>query len=156
MDPTGDLLGTRLRHLLELLDGDLAALYPELGLDGWRPRYTPFVRALVRLGPSSIHDLARAVSVTHSAASQTVAQMHRQGLVRLAKGADARQRIVHLTERTRVLLPKLDIEWAAASAAVADLDAELPYPLSDVVDAALRALRRRPMRDRIAARLAAG
>ena len=67
-------LGTLLRHLLELLDGDVQRAYDELGLD-YRPRYTPVVAALLDLGPSSIQDIARAAGITHSAASQTVAQM---------------------------------------------------------------------------------
>ena len=89
--------GTRLRHVLELLDGDVAQIYADLGLSDYRPRFSPVVRALVQLGPSSIRDLARTIGVTHSAASQTVAQMSKCGLVALGPGADARQRIVRLT-----------------------------------------------------------
>ena len=46
-------LGTLLRRLLDLLDGDVQRAYDELGLD-YRPRYTPVVVALLDLGPSSI------------------------------------------------------------------------------------------------------
>ncbi|MGC5021993.1 MarR family winged helix-turn-helix transcriptional regulator [Micromonospora sp. DT47] len=148
--PGPELLGTRLRHLLELLDGDVAALYADLGLPGFRPRYTPVIRVLARTGPASIRDLAAATGVTHSAASQTVAQLTRDQLVTLAPGADARQRIVHLTERAESLLPVLDAEWSATTAAAARFEAELSYPLSRLVDEALDALRRRPMRQRIA------
>jgi DNA-binding MarR family transcriptional regulator len=144
-------LGTRLRHLLELLEADVATLYPDLGLDDFRPRFTPVVRALDALGPSPIRELARALSVTHSAASQTVAQMDRRGLVRLEVGGeDARQRVVHLTERGRALVPVLAAEWEIVSAAAAELDAELPFSLGELVDEALRTLERRPFRDRIA------
>jgi DNA-binding MarR family transcriptional regulator len=143
-------LGTRLRHVLDLLDGDVARVYADLGLAGYRPRFSPVVRALVMLGPSPIRDLARAIGVTHSAASQTVTQMSRTGLVTLEAGADARQRIVHLTGRARALLPVIDAEWAATGAAAAELDAELPVPLGEVLAAVLRAVQRRPMRERIA------
>ncbi|GAA3435846.1 MarR family winged helix-turn-helix transcriptional regulator [Kutzneria kofuensis] len=146
---TGPGLGTRLRHLIELLDGDVAIVEEELGLTGFRPRYAPFLRTLATLGPSTIRDLAKAVEVTHSAASQTITQMDRQGLVSLSPGTDARQRIVDLTPRTRALLPKLEQAWQAAEAAGRELDAELPYPLSEVVIAATEALRRKPLRDRI-------
>ena len=136
--------------MLELLDGDAASVYEgSLGLADYRPRFSPVVRALVVLGPSPIRDLARAIGVTHSAASQTVAQMARSDLVRLEPGADARQRIVHLTDRARSLLPVIDAEWAATNAAAADLDAELPVPLGEIVAAVLRAIERRPMRERI-------
>ncbi|GAA2769831.1 MarR family transcriptional regulator [Nonomuraea dietziae] len=146
---SSELLGTRLRLLLDLLDDGVTALYPSLGLEGFRPRFTPILRQLAAEGPASIRDLARAIGVTHSAASQTVAQMAKEELVTLSPGADARQRIVRLTSRAEALLPALDREWAATSAAAAELDAELPYPLSRLVDEALEALRRRPMRDRI-------
>ncbi|HEY3873405.1 MAG TPA: helix-turn-helix domain-containing protein [Actinocrinis sp.] len=146
-----EVLGTRLRHLLELLDGDVAAVYTDLGIEGFRPRYAPIVLALTRAGPSSILALARATGVTHSAASQTVNQMAKDGLVVLAPGsADARQRIVRLTPRARRLLPLLEAEWEATTAAAAAFDAELSYPLSRLVDEAIGLLRERPMRSRIA------
>ena len=142
-------LGTRLRHVLELLDGDVAQVYADLGLSDYRPRFSPVVRALVQLGPSSIRDLARAIGVTHSAASQTVAQMSRCDLVALEPGADARQRIVRLTDRARSLQPVIDAEWAATGAAVEAMDAELPVPLGEMLAAILRAVERRPLRQRI-------
>src|SRR5262249_36433404 len=70
--PGPEVLGTRLRHLLELLEGDVAQVYADLGLAGFRSRYTPIVRILATAGPSAIRDLALAIGVTHSAASQTV------------------------------------------------------------------------------------
>ncbi|MGK5733831.1 MarR family winged helix-turn-helix transcriptional regulator, partial [Streptomyces sp. URMC 124] len=148
--PGPELLGTRLRRLLELLDGDVGAVYEDLGLAGFRPRFTPVVRALAASGPSAVRDLARAVGVTHSAASQTVARMAEEGLVVLAPGRDARQRVVSLTARAESLLPVLDAEWAATAAAAAEFEAELSYPLSRLVTEALDALGRRPMRQRIA------
>ncbi|MFF0448910.1 MarR family transcriptional regulator [Streptomyces sp. NPDC004609] len=148
--PGPELLGTRLRQLLDLLDGDVAAVYEDLGLRDFRPRFAPVVRALAASGPSAIRDLARAIGVTHSAASQTVAHMAAQELVVLAPGEDARQRVVRLTARAERLLPVLDAESAATTAAATALEAELSFPLSALVDEALDALRRRPMRRRIA------
>ncbi|GAA0591020.1 helix-turn-helix domain-containing protein [Kutzneria viridogrisea] len=150
---SSELLGTRLRHLLDLLDDGVAEVYAELGLTGFRPRFTPFARALAADGPASIRALAEAVGVTHSAASQTVAQMARQDLVALSPGQDARQRIVRLTPTGERLLPVLDREWAATSAAAREFDAELPYPLSRLVDEALAALQRRSMRERVVSEL---
>ena len=143
-------LGTLMRHVLELLDGDVARVYADLGVPDYRPRYSPVVRALVELGPLSIRDLAGAVGVTHSAASQTAAQMARHGLLTLERGADARQRIARLTERARALLPLIEAEWAATDAAAAELEAELPAALTEVLQAAERAVLSRPMRSRIA------
>ncbi len=107
------------------------------------------MRALVALGPSSIRDLARAISVTHSAASQTVAQMSRRGLVTLETGTDARQRIVRLTAKTEAMLPTIEAEWAVTEATVRELEAELPFPLSETLAAILRAVERRSLRQRL-------
>jgi DNA-binding MarR family transcriptional regulator len=143
-------LGTRMRHVLELLDGDVGGVYADLGVTDYRPRFSPVVRALVALGPLSIRDLAGAIGVTHSAASQTAAQMARDGLLTLEPGADARQRIARLTDRARDLLPLIEAEWAATDAAAAELEAELPAALGDILMAAERAVVSRPMRTRIA------
>lgn len=158
MEPTADMepapglsgLGTRLRHMFELLEGDVAKVYADLGLDDYRTRFSAVVRALVALGPSSIRDLAAAVGVTHSAASQTVAQLARVGLVSLEVGGDARQRIVHLTPRARDLLPVIETEWEVTEAAARELEAELPMPLTEIIAAVLAAVERRPFRERIA------
>jgi DNA-binding MarR family transcriptional regulator len=149
-EPLIEGLGTRMRHVLELLESDIAKVSADIGLTDYRPRFSPVVRALVVLGPSSIGDLARAIGVTHSAASQTVAQMSGRGLVTLEPGADARQRIVRLTAKTCALLPLIDAEWAATGVAAAELDAELPAPLGEILTAIIRAVQRRPFRQRIA------
>jgi DNA-binding MarR family transcriptional regulator len=143
-------LGTRLRHVLELLDGDVAKVYDELGLDEYRTRFSPIVKALVAAGPSSIRDLAEAIGVTHSAASQTVARLSRAGLVSLEVGGDARRRVVHLTERARALLPVIETEWDVTATAARELEAELPMPLTELIEAVLAAVERRPFRERIA------
>ncbi|MEU8840390.1 hypothetical protein AB0D97_14850 [Streptomyces roseus] len=74
------------------------------------PFVPPVVRVLAASGPSSIREPARGTGVTHSAASQTVAQVAREALVSFAPGADARQRIVRLTPKAESLLPVLDAE----------------------------------------------
>jgi DNA-binding MarR family transcriptional regulator len=153
-DPGPPLLGTWLRHLLDRLDGDVAAVYPALGLDeDFRPRFTPVILSLAAGGPVAIRDLAVTLGVTHSAASQTVAQLVRRRLVVLAPGADARQRIVRLTPEAEALLPALEREWAATAAAARAFEAELSYPLGRLITEALAALDRKPMRDRIGAEL---
>jgi DNA-binding MarR family transcriptional regulator len=142
-------LGTLMRHVLEEMDGDIASVLTDLGAAGYRPRFSPVVRALVALGPVPIRDLANAIGVTHSAASQTVAQMRTRGFIVISPGEDARQRVVHLTEKARALLPTIEAEWAATVSAAAELDAELPFPLAELVQAIAAALARRPFRQRI-------
>ncbi|MFI2631840.1 MarR family winged helix-turn-helix transcriptional regulator [Streptomyces collinus] len=150
--PDPAAVGTLLRHVLELLDGDVAAVYEEQGMAGYRPRFSPVVRALVAEGPLSVRDLAEAIGVTHSAASQTAAQMARAGLVtHTPDPLDARRRLVGLTAEARALLPRIEAEWEATSAAMAELDAELSMPLGELLAEVAQAVGRRPFRERVAA-----
>jgi DNA-binding MarR family transcriptional regulator len=141
-------LGTRIRHLLDLLDGDLTRVYREAGLD-YRPRYSPVIRALRELGPSSITALAANAGMTHSAVSQTVTEMKRRRLLHVTRGADARARKISLSSSAEQLLPQLDAHWAATAAAAAALDRELKTSLVAAVEDAIAALERRPFRTRV-------
>ncbi|NHF66799.1 MarR family transcriptional regulator [Xanthomonas hortorum] len=147
-------LGTLVRHLIEQLDGELEEVYAAAGLT-WRPRYTPVLRALLRVGPAPIKVLAQEIGISHSAASQTVAQMTKQRLTHLKPGADARERIVVLTPKARKMIPALQRQWAATNAAAAQLDAELSVPLSSILGEAIAALHQRPFSARIATAAAA-
>jgi DNA-binding MarR family transcriptional regulator len=142
-------LGTELRTLFERMDADVGSALAGLGLEGYRPRFSPVVRALVE-GPTSVRQLAAATGVTHSAASQTVAAMVRAGWVRQRVGEDARERIVDLTDAARDALPAIRAEWEVTAAALAALDAELPYPLSSFVADLRAALDRSSFRQRMA------
>src|SRR5690348_5551166 len=104
--PPTATLGTLLRHLIELLDGAVEQAYAGLALD-YRPRYTPVVRALLELGPASLRAISLRAGITHSAVSQTVAQMKKHGLVRYRPGRDARERIVALTPAAEAIVPAL-------------------------------------------------
>tara|TARA_R110002167_G_scaffold206514_1_gene410497 strand:- start:1034 stop:1519 length:486 start_codon:yes stop_codon:yes gene_type:complete len=150
MSSSAPTLGSRVRTLIELLDGEVESAYAASGLD-WRPRYTPVLRALTALGPTSIKAVAVAIGISHSAVSQTVSQMARDGLVVLRPGADARERIVVLTPKTEAMIPALEHQWAATNAAARALDAELSAPLSVILGEAIEALNRRPFGERIAA-----
>lgn len=144
-----EAVGTLLRHVHEVLDGDIANTYAALGLpEDYRPRFSPVIRVLAN-EPLSIRDLAGRIGVTHSAASQTVAQMTERDLVELRPGTDARQRIAHLTPHAETLLPIVEREWRAVTEAMAELDAELPAPLAEVLLAVLEAVERRPFRQRV-------
>ena len=143
-------LDARLRGLLEAMDADVALALSDLGVRDYRTRYSAVVRYVDEHGPSTIRKLADRLRVTHSAASQTVAEMERRGWVELRAGDDARQRLVRLTTKARRTLPAINAEWDATEAAAAALDAELPYSLSALIDDLAAALERRRFRDRIA------
>ncbi|MBZ6378191.1 hypothetical protein B5C34_01085 [Pacificimonas flava] len=141
-------LGTMLRHLIDLLDGDLEAIYARVA-PGYRPRYTPVVRALLKHQPCTIGAVAADAGITHSAASQTVAKMLKEGLVTSTPGDDGRERLISLSSRTEAALPALEEIWAATTAATAALDAELATPLIGAVEEAIRALDAKSFEKRI-------
>jgi DNA-binding MarR family transcriptional regulator len=148
-DPTEHTHWSSLRRLLATMDDDIARLYEERGVAGVRPRFTmPLIR-LGRRGPMTIRQLAESLGLTHSALSQTVSALRRDGLVTTKPGADARTREVQLTDRARELLPFLEAEWRATERAVAELDARIPYALTQVVRDLEAELVRRSFHDRI-------
>jgi DNA-binding MarR family transcriptional regulator len=143
-----------LRLLQAAMDADIGRLYAEAQIDGVKPS---FVMELIRLharGPMTITELAASVQRTHSGTSQKVAAMRAAGLVRTTPGADARSKKVALTAKARRLVGRLAAEWRATEAAVAEIEAEIPYPLSRVTRDIEEALRRKSFHDRIAEKLA--
>lgn len=151
-DPTRQSHIKPLMDLLRHMDDDIASLYAERGVTV-RTRFSIVLIRLHHRGPMTVRELAAEIDVTHSAMSQTVAALRRQGMVATAPGSDARTRTVSLTGRGRGTVPFLEAEWRATEASMAELEAELPYPLGRVVTDIADALRRRSFRDRIVAHL---
>ena len=140
--------GAALRRLLDQLDGALEAAYAADGLD-FRPRYTPIVRALDEHGPLTIRALQRLLGVSHSATSQTVAQMIARGLLTATPGRDAREKVVAATPVLDALMPRLRRHWDAATLTTAALDREAGGLLA-AVTRANEALARSPYAERLA------
>lgn len=141
--------GTHLRHVLDLLDAEATQIGAALVMPpDYRPRFAPPLRALAGLGPMSIRELAEAIGVTHSAASQTVAQLLKASLVTLTAGTDARQRIVSLTQRGVDLIPMIESEWEAVQTAMTSINAELSIPLDILLTEVEQAIHRRPLHER--------
>jgi DNA-binding MarR family transcriptional regulator len=136
------------------MDRDIAALYDDAGVRGFRPRFSPALIRLARHGPMTIRELADAVDVTHSAMSQTVASMRRSALVGSAPTTDGRTRAVRLTPKARQLVPFLEAEWRATERSLLELEEEIPYPLTRVVRDIEQALDRRSFGDRLRQHLA--
>jgi DNA-binding MarR family transcriptional regulator len=141
-----------LHTLLRRLDDEIGTVYTDRGVDV-RPRFVyPLIR-LAHTGPLTIRELAESLGRTHSAMSQTVTAMRNEGLVETESGQDARTRRVALTDKSRALVPLLEAEWRATEESVAEIDDELPYALSTVVEDLERVLARRSLRERLVARL---
>jgi DNA-binding MarR family transcriptional regulator len=153
-DPTEHSRWRPLRLLQAAMDAEIARLYAEAQVKGLKPS---FVMELLRLhahGPMTITELARSVQLTHSATSQKVAAMRAAGWVRTTAGPDARSKKVTLTAKARRITDRLAAEWRATEAAIADIETEIPYPLSRVVTDIEEALQRKSFHDRIAEKLA--
>ncbi|GAA4539952.1 MarR family winged helix-turn-helix transcriptional regulator [Pseudonocardia xishanensis] len=153
IDPTRESWLVPLKALLADMDGAIAELYARRGIAGVRPRFSMALIRLHHRGPLSVKELAAEVDVTHSAMSQTVSAMRREGLVESTPGPDARTRLVALTAKGADLVPFLEAEWRATEAAVAQLDGELPYRVTQVIADMAAALRERPFVDRISEQL---
>ncbi|GAA0308148.1 hypothetical protein GCM10009528_26830 [Kineococcus aurantiacus] len=148
-DPTHHSTLTPLFDLLNAMDDQIATVYARHGVTGVRPRFSKALIRLHRHGPMTIKALAAHLGVTHSAMSQTVTAMRRDGLLDTAPGEDARTRTVSLSDAGRSLVPFLEAEWRATEAAWAELDAEVPHPLHRVVTDLREALARRSFADRV-------
>jgi DNA-binding MarR family transcriptional regulator len=141
-------------RLLAQIDRDIAELYAQRDAEVGSMR---FVGPLLSLGASdagmTVKELAQARDVTHSAMSQTVAAMTQAGFVSTAQGADARHRVVELTERGRQLIPLIRAEWRATEATLREIDAEISHPLMGAVHEVVAALERRSFPARLRAHL---
>jgi DNA-binding MarR family transcriptional regulator len=153
-DPTLHSRWRPLRLLQARMDADIARIYREARIEGLKPSYVMELLRLHYAGPMTIGELAESVGRTHSATSQKVAAMRGAGLVRTKVAADARSRTVRLTAKANNLVGRLAAEWRATEAAVAEVEAEIPYPLSKVVADIEAALDRASFHERITRHLA--
>ncbi|MFJ9559840.1 MarR family winged helix-turn-helix transcriptional regulator [Streptomyces fuscichromogenes] len=154
IDPSEQSLWRPLRLLQAALDADIARIHSGQRIDGLKPSFVMELLRLHACGPMTIAELAESVQRTHSALSQKVAAMREAGWVETVVGDDARTRKVTLTAKARRVVGRLAAEWRATEAALADLEAEIPYPLSRVVSDIEQALERKSFHDRVAERLA--
>jgi DNA-binding MarR family transcriptional regulator len=154
-DPTEHSRWRPLRLLQAAMDADIERIYAEERVDRLKPNWVMELLRLHAHGPMTIGELAESVQRTHSALSQKVAAMRDAGWVRTSPGTDARSKKVALTPRATRVAGRLAAEWRATEAALAELEEEIPYPLSQVVNDIEAALSRKSFHDRIAAKLAA-
>ena len=154
-DPSEQSLWRPLRLLQSAIDDEIALVYAEARIEGLKPSYVLELLRLHARGPMTITELAESVQRTHSGTSQKVAAMRAAGLVRTSTGADARSKQVVLTARAQRIIDRLAAEWRATEATLAELEAEIPYPLSHVVADVEKALQRKSFHDRMVEKLAA-
>ena len=154
-DPTEVSRWRPVFRVLSGMDDEIARVYADNGIEDLKPSWVLEIVRLHARGPMTITELAASVERTHSGTSQKVAAMRAAGLVATTPGADARSKTVTLTARARQLVGRLAAEWRATEAAIGEIEAEVPYPLSQVTRDIEAALRRKSFHDRIAEKLAA-
>jgi DNA-binding MarR family transcriptional regulator len=108
------------------------------------------MRQLIAAEPLTVGQIVKTAQVTQAAVTQTIGLMANDGLVRVTQGNDdGRQRFVSLTDRGRRMIKKLQQCWDATAMAHADLERELGFSLSTVLDQAITALEHKPYLTRI-------
>jgi DNA-binding MarR family transcriptional regulator len=133
-DPTGSSRWRPVFRLLSDMDDEIARVYADNGIEDLKPAWVLEIVRLHARGPMTIAELARSVGRTHSALSQKVAAMRAAGWVATSQGRDARSKTVTLTPKAERVADLLAAEWRATEAALTELEAELPYPLTRVVE----------------------
>lgn len=150
--PEPDLLDSAyyrpLFKLLHAMDQDIEAVYSSRGRSVGSRTVGPLI-ALSRRGPMSVKELAIDREVSHSAMSQTVAGLVRDGLVRSDPGADARTRVISLTPEGEQLVPLVRAEWRSTESVTRALDAEIAHPIMRAVEAINAALAKKSFRERL-------
>lgn len=152
--PTPDLLNSAyyrpLFKMLHAMDQDIEAVYTSRGLSVGSRTVGPLI-ALSQQGPMTVKELAIAREVSHSAMSQTVAGLIRDGLVRSDPGADARTRVISLTPQGAELIPLVRAEWRSTEEVVRALDEEIGHPIMRAVEELNAALAKKSFRERLKA-----
>jgi DNA-binding MarR family transcriptional regulator len=152
-DPSEQSQWRELHELLGRMDAEIGRIYADRRIEGVKPSFVLELLRLQAKGPITITELAASVGRTHSALSQKVAAMRSAGLVRTVPGADARSKKVALTAKAKKIVDLLAAEWRATEAAIAELEAELPYPMTQVVRDVEAALARKSFHTRISEKL---
>ena len=148
MPPAG--LGTLLRSLIERLDEAVDESYSGQVPD-MRPRYYPVMRILLSQEEAAIGTLAQLAGVSQPAMTQTVTQMRAINFVEPVESADRRHRKIRLSKVGLDAAHRLEKVWTAVALAADGLDADLAFPLSDLVRQAHAALDHQNFAARIAA-----
>ena len=142
-------LGELLRYVNELIEQGAEEQYRAMRLN-YRPRYTPVLRALDD-GARTVTDITGRTRLTQGAISQTVALLENDGLIARHALDDGRKSGIRLTAAGRALVDRLERHWVATFAAIDRLEAEIGYPVRQVLAAMADALEREGFSARVMA-----
>lgn len=144
----GAAVGARLRRLAERIDGDVARIYAEAGVE-FEQRWFGVLNQLALNGPATVGELAAVLGITHASISQTRGSLEKVGLVKSQTDPDdARRRQLHLTRKGRQLVERLTPLWQMLELAAAKIVAEVDG-LIESLDRLDDALNRRSLFERV-------
>jgi len=141
-------VGTRMRRLMEQLTADSDRLYEEKDIS-FRVSYFYAMYALVQHENLTIADIAKLAGFSHSAVSQTVKKLIKEGIVETIPTEDGRQKMVCFTDYGKIIRGKLLPIWAALERSMKDVMAESGYNLVDCITAMEARLKKRSLYDRV-------
>lgn len=103
-------LGTRLRRLMEHMSADGDRFYHDHAPD-FKVSYFYVFHALNQRQDLTINDIAKLTGFSHSAVSQTVKKLHKEGYIRFEKREDARNKYLSLTAQGAGLVKQITPLW---------------------------------------------
>jgi DNA-binding MarR family transcriptional regulator len=143
-----------MRLLWSVMTADVDRVYTDAKMDEFEDRFTMELVRLHTRGPMTISELAESVERALFTVTRKVGDMEAAGLVTTTPSADGRDKVVAVTTKTMRLVDRLMAEWEATEAAIAEVEAETPYPLSRAFADLEKALERKSFYDRVREKLA--
>lgn len=140
-------LGELLRYVGELVEQGGEERYRALNLD-YRARYTPVMRALAA-GAETVTEIVARSHLTQGAISQSVSLMSKDGLIGQHSLEDGRKNGIHLTDKGKKLLAKLEPHWEVIFLAIQTLERDIDHSLLEALQATARALEEKGFAERL-------
>ena len=142
-------VGASLEQLLKLITEQGDEILKDAGVT-FPPRAAPTLLLLMKDGPMSAADLAKGLHQPHQLVTQRVETLIDSGVIaRTVDPADARRKILTITASGTTQLHRLNDCLQKIEAAYVGLFEEIDCDLSAVALAAIEALSRRALRDRL-------
>lgn len=141
-------LGRLSEQLSDLIEQQSAEVFKRAGLV-IPVKSSSLLGAIATLGPVSVSDLVRALNRSHQLIQQKIPKLVKLGLVtRRSDPDDQRVILIDITDEGREQLALLDRLGPEFDRAYAEMEQDAG-PVFDAIDRAIKALKSRPLIDRI-------
>ena len=141
-------LGSRLKRLSDQVMRDGANIYKENNID-FEPRWFTVFYALTQKEPQGVTEIARELSLTHAAVSQTVRELLNKKLITAVKDKkDGRKRLLSLSNKGRELLPVIQPLWNDIAVAIHEMINEHQHSIIDSIQSVERSFKESKLHER--------